>query len=52
MLSKTAIELLDTLAKKHELKRAKVLELLITTESEDGVYFTGRLKGGQENYLR
>ena len=46
MLSKTAIELLDTLAKKHELKRAQVLELLITTESEDGVYFTGRLKGG------
>ncbi|MNI97220.1 hypothetical protein D3C73_1558260 [compost metagenome] len=46
MLSKTAIELLDTLAKKHELKRAQILELLITTESEDGVYFTGRLKGG------
>lgn len=46
MLSKTAIELLDMLAKKHELKRAQVLELLITTESEDGVYFTGRLKGG------
>lgn len=46
MLSKTAIELLDTLAKKHELKRAQVLELLITMESEDGVYFTGRLKGG------
>ena len=46
MLSKTAIELLDTLAKKHELKRAQVLEILITTESEDGVYFTGRLKGG------
>lgn len=46
MLSKTAIELLDTLAKKHELKRAQVLELLITTESEDGVYFKGRLKGG------
>ena len=46
MLSKTAIELLDTLAKKHELKRAQVLELLITTESEDGMYFTGRLKGG------
>ena len=46
MLSKTAIELLDTLAKKHELKRAQVLELLITMESEDGVYFTSRLKGG------
>lgn len=46
MLSKTAIELLDTLAKKHELKRAQVLELLITMESEDGVYFTNRLKGG------
>ena len=45
MLSKTAIELLDTLAKKHEVKRAQVLELLITTESEDGAYFTGRLKG-------
>ena len=45
MLSKTAIEILDTLAKKHELKRAQVLELLITMESEDGVYFTGRLKG-------
>lgn len=46
MLSKTAIELLDTLAKKYELKRAQVLELLITMESEDGVYFTSRLKGG------
>lgn len=45
MLSKTTIELLDTLAKKHKLKRAQVLELLITTESEDGVYLTGRLKG-------
>ena len=42
MLSKTAIELLDTLAKKHELKRAQVLELLITTESEVGVYLTAR----------
>ncbi|VVP70934.1 hypothetical protein PS918_01095 [Pseudomonas fluorescens] len=46
MLSKATIELLDTLAKKHELKRAQILELLITTESEDGVYLTGRLKGG------
>ena len=42
MLSKTAIELLDTLAKKHELKRAQVLELLITKESENGVYSTGK----------
>ncbi|MCY1457696.1 hypothetical protein D9M71_750130 [compost metagenome] len=42
MLSKTAIELLDTLAKKHELKRAQVLETLITTESEVGVYLTAR----------
>lgn len=44
MLSKTAIDLLDTLAKKHKLKRAQVLELLITTESEVGAHITGRLK--------
>ena len=42
MLSKNVIELLDTLAKKHELKRAQVLELLITKESENGVYSTGK----------
>jgi len=44
MLSKTAINLLDELAKKHKLKRAQVLELLITTESEVGVYLTDRPK--------
>ena len=44
MLSKTAINLLDELAKKHKMKRAQVLELLITTESEVGVYLTDRPK--------
>ena len=42
MLSKNVIESLDTLAKKHELNRAQVLELLITKESENGVYSTGK----------
>lgn len=38
MLSKSVITQLDQLAKKHELKRAQVLELLITAESETGIY--------------
>lgn len=42
MLSRTVIELLDTLAKKHDLKRAQVVERLITTESEVGAYLTAR----------
>ena len=36
-LSKSVISLLDKLAKKHELKRPQVLELLITMESEQGM---------------
>lgn len=39
-LSKSAISLLDELAKKHELKRPQVLELLITMESERGMIET------------
>lgn len=36
-LSKSVISLLDELAKKHELKRPQVLELLIKMESERGM---------------
>ena len=36
-LSKTVITLLDELVKKHDLKRAKVIELLITMEFEKGM---------------
>lgn len=41
MLAKTAINLLDELAEKHKLKRAQVLERLITMESEGGGYLVG-----------
>jgi hypothetical protein len=33
MLSTNVITLLDELAKKHDLKRAKMIELLITMET-------------------
>ncbi len=36
MLSKSAITILDELAKKHDLKRGQVLDRLITMESEQG----------------
>ncbi|QLC72377.1 hypothetical protein LPB260_16500 [Pseudomonas sp. LPB0260] len=38
MLSITAIDLLKNLADTHNLKRAQVLERLITMESESGIY--------------
>jgi len=37
MLSRNVITLLDELVKKHNLKRAQVIELLITMEFENGV---------------
>lgn len=40
MISKEVISLLDDLAKRHDLKRAKVLETLIRMESDTGVYLT------------
>ncbi|MCE5975298.1 hypothetical protein AB1H94_03045 [Pseudomonas fulva] len=42
MLAKSAISLLDGLAEKHKLKRAEVLERLITMESETGEYLAGK----------
>lgn len=38
MLSKDVIDLLDKLAEQHDLKRAQVLERLITKESELSLY--------------
>lgn len=40
MLSKTVITQLDELAKKHDLKRAQILEKLIRMETDAGTYLT------------
>lgn len=41
MLSKTVIAQLDELAKRHDLKRAQVIEALVGTEAEIGDYLAG-----------
>ncbi|NWB64204.1 hypothetical protein [Pseudomonas sp. F1002] len=44
LLSDKSINILDKLAATHELKRAKILEILIQMESEKGIYIAEKLK--------
>ena len=43
ILSDRAINRLDNLAKKHEIKRTEVLEILLKMESENGEYISKHL---------
>lgn len=43
ILSDRAINRLDKLAKKHEIKRTEVLEILLKMESENGEYISKHL---------
>lgn len=43
ILSDKAIYRLDKLAKKHEIKRTEVLEILLKMESENGEYISKHL---------
>ncbi|MBK5441432.1 hypothetical protein JFV30_32675 [Pseudomonas sp. TH32] len=47
MLSKKVIHLLDELSEKHSLKRAQVLERLVTAEAESGDYLAENLKSSR-----
>lgn len=44
ILTETAIDRLQKLADKHELKRAQILEILLQMEEEKGIYIPERIK--------